>query len=139
MIDTRIVTLVENTTKNPKLKPKHGLSIYIETAKHKVLFDLGSDNTYQHNAKELGIDLTAVDIVVLSHGHFDHGGALPGFLKINSKAKIFLSRKAFEPYYIKVLFAKIYIGLDKGLVGNERFILTDDTITIPLEINPILC
>ena len=130
----KVVTLVENTTKNPKLKSKHGLSIYIETTKHKVLFDLGSDNTYQHNAKELGIDLTAVDTVVISHGHFDHGGALPSFLKINNKAKIFISRKAFESYYIKVLLAKIYIGLDKGLVGNERFILTDDIMRIDDEL-----
>ena len=111
-----------------------GFSVYIETAKHKVLFDLGPDETYRHNAKELGIDLTAIDIVVLSHGHFDHGGALPSFLKINSKAKIFISRKAFEPHYIKVLFAKIYIGLDKSLDGNERFILVDDVMRIDDEL-----
>ena len=35
------IALVENTTKDKTLKPKHGLSIYIETFKHKVLFDLG--------------------------------------------------------------------------------------------------
>ena len=40
----RIVPLVENTTKS-ELKAKHGLSLYIETRLHKILFDLGSDNT----------------------------------------------------------------------------------------------
>ena len=129
----KVITLVENTTKNPKLKSKHGLSIYIETTKHKILFDLGPDNTYQHNAKELGIDLTAVDTVVISHGHFDHGGALSSFLKINSKAKIFINRKAFESYYIKVLFFKIYIGLDKDL-DRGRFTLTDDVMQIDDEL-----
>jgi 7,8-dihydropterin-6-yl-methyl-4-(beta-D-ribofuranosyl)aminobenzene 5'-phosphate synthase len=49
----RITALVENTTKDAALKPKHGLSIYIETAKHKILFGLGPDDTYLHNAKRL--------------------------------------------------------------------------------------
>ena len=38
----RIVPLVENTTKS-ELKAKHGLSLYIETKLHKILFDLGVD------------------------------------------------------------------------------------------------
>ena len=40
----RITSLVENTTKS-ELKTKHGLSLYIETKSHKILFDLGSDST----------------------------------------------------------------------------------------------
>ena len=69
----KIVMLVENTVKDTKLKSKFGLSIYIETSKHKILLDLGPDDTYLHNARKMSIDLTEVDTVVLSHGHFDHG------------------------------------------------------------------
>jgi 7,8-dihydropterin-6-yl-methyl-4-(beta-D-ribofuranosyl)aminobenzene 5'-phosphate synthase len=130
----KIITLVENTTNDKSLKPKHGLSIYIETPNHKVLFDLGPKDAFIHNAKKLGIDLAEIDTAVISHGHFDHGGALANFLKVNSKAKIYLHRLAFEPHYIKVLIAKIYIGLDKKLAGSSRFILTDDTIRIDDEL-----
>ncbi|MCL2312637.1 MAG: MBL fold metallo-hydrolase [Firmicutes bacterium] len=130
----KITVLVENTTKNPKLKQKHGLSLYIETNTNKILFDLGPDETYLYNAKQLGIDLTEIDTVILSHGHCDHGGALLGFLKFNDKAKIYVSKKAFEQYYIKVLFAKVYVGLDRSLIGSERFILTDDTMQIDDEL-----
>lgn len=98
--------LVENTTNNKVLKPKHGLSIHIETPKHKILFDIGPNNPFIHNANQLGIDLTEVDTLVISHGHFDHGGALSSFLNINTKAKIYIHRQAFEPHYIKVLFRK---------------------------------
>jgi len=130
----RITALVENTTKDVSLKPKHGLSIYIETLKHKVLFDLGPDDTYLQNAKKLGINLSEIDTVVLSHGHKDHGGGLSGFLKANNKAKVYLHKRAFEPHYIKLLFAKIPIGLNKALQGNDRFVLTDDIMQIDDEL-----
>ena len=130
----KITVLVENTTNNKALKPKHGLSFYIETHQHKILFDVGSNDAFIHNARTLGINLAAVDTVVISHGHSDHGGALSGFLKTNDKAKIYLHRKAFEPHYIKVLFAKIYIGLERKLSDNQRFILTDGTMQIDDEL-----
>lgn len=126
----KISALVENTTKDTALKPKHGLSIYIETNKHKVLFDLGPDNTYLDNARKLGIDLSEIDTLVISHGHFDHAGALASFLRVNSKAKIYLHKQAFEPHYIKILFVKIPIGLKGDLAGNDRFVLTDGTMQI---------
>ena len=44
--------------------PKHGLSIYVETHERKVLFDLGPDDNYLHNAHELRIDLTEIDTVL---------------------------------------------------------------------------
>jgi len=130
----KIVTLVENTANDKSLKSEHGLSIYIETPKHKVLFDLGPKDVFIHNAKKLGIDLAEIDTVIISHGHFDHGGALANFLKVNSKAKIYIHKLAFEPYYIKIFLFKVYIGLDKKLAGNSRFILTDDTVRIDDEL-----
>ena len=130
----KIVVLTENTTINPRLKKIHGLSIYIETEKHKLLFDLGPDDTFYHNAGLLGIDLTHVDTVVISHGHYDHGGGISRFLEINDKAKIYIKRQAFEPYYHKTMFVKSYIGLGPDLLSNERVILTDDIQRIADEI-----
>lgn len=82
----KITALVENTTKS-ELKAKHGLSLYIETKLHRILFDLGSDETLFENASKRNIDLSKVDIVIISHGHVDHGGALHKFLNINSTEK----------------------------------------------------
>jgi len=132
--EVRITVLVENSTIDTRLKPKHGLSIYIESCKHKVLFDVGPDNTCLDNARILGIDLSKIDTVVLSHGHRDHGGALSCFLRANNQAKIYIHRQALEPHYIKVLFAKIPIGLDKGLAINNRVIMTDDLLQLDDEL-----
>ena len=63
----KIISLVENTTKS-ELKAKHGLSLYIETKKHKILFDLGPDKTVFENAVKRNIDISKVDTVIISHG-----------------------------------------------------------------------
>ena len=90
----KIISLVENRTKSD-CKAKHGLSLYIETKTHKILFDLGSDDTLFDNAVRRNIDLSKVDTVIISHGHFDHGGALKKFLEVNSFAKIYVQKGSF--------------------------------------------
>ena len=70
----RIINLVENTEGASGCGVEHGLCFYIETEKHKLLMDTGQTGLLLENAEKLGIDLTQVDTVVLSHGHYDHGG-----------------------------------------------------------------
>ena len=72
----KIVTLLENTARRPGLAAARGLSLYVETDRRKVLFDMGPDASFLDNARALGIDLAAVDDAVLSHGHSDHGGGI---------------------------------------------------------------
>ena len=55
----KFVTLVEDTTKC-ELGAEHGLSIYAETEKHKLLFDVGTTDLFIKNAKALGIDLMII-------------------------------------------------------------------------------
>ena len=73
----KITALVENKS-SCELAAVHGLSLYIETDRHKLLFDLGPDDTLLKNAQKRDIDLRQADTVVLSHGHSDHGGAQIG-------------------------------------------------------------
>lgn len=122
----KITALTENTTQLD-LPVEHGLSLYIEACGHKILFDMGQTDLFAKNAEALGIDLTEVEIAALSHGHYDHGGGLKAFLEINKTAPVYLSGYAFEPYYNGT---EKYIGLDKALENNPRFILTDDVTEI---------
>lgn len=69
----QITNLIDNVSYIPELKSEHGLSYYIETTKHKILFDTGQSSSFIDNAKVLNIDLSQVDIVIISHGHYDHG------------------------------------------------------------------
>ncbi len=123
----KITTLLENTTTRPNLAAEHGLSLYIETAGHKILFDMGQTDLFSRNAAVLGIDLAAVDIAVLSHGHYDHGGGLARFLTLNHTAPVYVNRHAFEPHYHGT--AK-YIGLDTTLSEHGQLLYTGDITVI---------
>ncbi|WP_352416950.1 MBL fold metallo-hydrolase [Clostridium tertium] len=130
-----ITTLVENTSLLKEFKCKHGLSLHIKTNKHNILFDLGSNGLFIENAIKLNIDISDVDILVISHGHKDHGGALKLFLQHNSKAKIYINKDAFNKYYTSVLGAlKFYVGLDDRLQFNERIIFTENIFEIDEDI-----
>ncbi len=130
----KITSLVENTS-TCELKAKHGLSLYIETKRHKILFDLGPDRTLFDNAKKRKIDLAEIDTVIISHGHFDHGGALGDFLKLNPKARVYVQRKAFAPHYTKTLFLKIPIGIDRALEAHPQVVLVDGDYQIDEELS----
>ena len=56
-----IKVLAENTSVSEALGSEHGLSLYIETGTHKILFDTGASGLFAQNAEKMGVDLTKVD------------------------------------------------------------------------------
>ncbi|MDR2947425.1 MAG: MBL fold metallo-hydrolase [Candidatus Adiutrix sp.] len=129
----KITALVENQSSG-ELSAKHGLSLYIETPRHKMLFDLGPDKTLFDNAQKRNIDLSTIDTVIISHGHVDHGGALERFLEVNHSAKIYVQRKAFEGHFSQFLFWKVNIGLTAALQNHPQVVLLDGDYTIDEEL-----
>lgn len=117
-----ITALVENTAAGDYLT-EHGLSLYVETGNRKILFDTGQSDFFLRNAKKLEVDLSKVDFVVISHGHYDHGGGIKNFLSINNEAIVYINEYALEPHYS--LSGK-NIGIDPDLKDHRQVILTTD-------------
>jgi len=126
----KLTVLSENTSVSESLESEHGLGIYIETTGHHILFDTGAGCIFKRNAEKLGVDLATVDLLVISHGHYDHGGGLRTFLEVNSRAKIFIHKQAFEAHYSKRPEGVASIGLDETLLPNERFVFCGDQAVI---------
>jgi len=65
------------------MRAEHGFAALVSVRRGSttttVLFDTGlSPDAMTTNADRLGIDLSGIQAVVLSHGHFDHAGGLAG-------------------------------------------------------------
>jgi len=127
----KIYTLIENTKpKGSAYLCEHGLSLYFERAKKRILFDTGSSDSFIYNATLLGIDLAKVDICVISHGHYDHIGGLSHFLDINKKAAVYMKRNAKRNLYTKKLFRLEQTGMPPSFFekyGKRITFIDEDT------------
>lgn len=141
----KITSLVENTSNGSNLPVEHGLCLHIELDNgKKILFDMGQGNLFLQNAETLNINLEKVDVAVISHGHYDHGGGLSTFLKNNSKAPVFLHKKAFEKHYSLRDNGLTDIGLDDQLKNEKRLrfcegtTFVDDQMVLVSDVNGCL-
>ena len=126
----RIINLVENELGSSGCEVAHGLSFYVETENHRLLFDSSPSEIVIRNAQKLGVDLPAVDTVILSHGHYDHSGGILPFVELNSQAKIYMQQNAGGEYYAfdgeEQGFR--YIGIDKKILSLPQVqLLKGDT------------
>jgi 7,8-dihydropterin-6-yl-methyl-4-(beta-D-ribofuranosyl)aminobenzene 5'-phosphate synthase len=94
----RITLLVDNQP-GPDLLAEHGLAVWIETDRRRILFDTGQGTALAANARALGVDLRKTDILVLSHGHYDHTGGISKVLKLAPQAQIYGHAKVLQPRY----------------------------------------
>lgn len=91
-----ITNLYDAFGKDTSLTKDFGFSCITKYQGKTILFDAGSNaDIFKRNITKLGIDLTKVDIVVVSHGHFDHLNGLDYLLQINPKVKIYFPYDIF--------------------------------------------
>lgn len=95
-----ITTLIENTGgEHLGLQSEHGLSFYIEKDGCHILFDTGQSGRFIENASQLKIDLTTLDYVVLSHGHYDHSGGIKALSDLTCDFKLIMGEGFFNDKY----------------------------------------
>lgn len=111
----KILALVENIAGHPVCTPAHGLSLYIETSRHRLLLDAGPGEVLVQNAAALGVDLRQTELLVLSHGHYDHADGIPCFAALQPDAPVYLRSTAAEAYYSSS-GEMHYIGMNPAVV-----------------------
>ncbi|MHB8104651.1 MAG: MBL fold metallo-hydrolase [Dehalococcoidales bacterium] len=99
-MEIKITTLSENTA-NYGFLAEWGLSILVEADGLRILVDTGLSTSAVHNAITLGIDLSKIDRIVLSHGHTDHTGGLRQVLKLTGEVEVITHPDIWAPKYTR--------------------------------------
>ncbi len=134
-MELHITTLSENTAGLGNFLGEWGLSILVETDGPNILFDTGQSISASHNAEILGIDLSQIDKIVLSHGHFDHTGGLRQILrKIGKEIEIIAHPDMWQAKYATREGEDRYIGIPFQRQELEslgaRFNLTTESVRL---------
>ena len=91
-----ITILYDAFGKVPTLKKDWGFAALIEYGGKRILFDTGNNSDiFGQNVKAMGVDLTTLDFVVISHRHGDHMGGLNHLLSVNPNVPIYVPQENF--------------------------------------------
>jgi Metal-dependent hydrolases of the beta-lactamase superfamily II len=135
-----ITVLSDNRKLDEMLESEHGLCVFLDTGKHKILLDTGASGLFIRNAGRLGIDIREIDYVFISHGHADHIGGLIYFLEVNSKAKILLSEKALNQRFFSLRNGYRNISFDSELgKSRERCVFVEEELHLDGYISIFSC
>ena len=102
MSDTIVITvLVENSVQGRELLAEHGLAFDVQAGPDSLLFDTGQSGLLVHNARCLGVDLSLLRAIALSHGHYDHTGGLRAVWELAPGAELYAHPAALGPHFAR--------------------------------------
>lgn len=116
--EAKRVTILYDAFGSPSTLVKDwGFAAFVEYGGKRILFDTGNNaKIFEHNVKQLGIDLTRLDAVIISHRHGDHTSGLTHLLDVNSEVKIYAPQEgAFFKSRLPASFLKPHPGLPPDL------------------------
>lgn len=134
----KVTSLIDDECQGRGLEGEHGLSLLIEWDGKAILFDTGATGRFVDNAEKLGFDISQVDVVVISHGHYDHAGGLERFFQENSRARVYMGEGADLNYYSKDPGSSYrYIGINRNVMDqyNDRITFLKGRTEIMGDIN----
>jgi len=112
----RLIVLVENRP-GRGCAAAHGFAAWLEIGDVVVLVDTGPDpDLLASNARVLGLDLSRVEAVVLSHGHDDHSGGLPAVVdaRRGRPLAVVMHPAATRPRYSRRTGTARFIGMPEA-------------------------
>jgi len=135
----RITTLAENSATRFGTLAEHGLSMLVEVDDLCILLDTGQTGTAVHNAHAMGIDLSRVGRMVLSHGHQDHTGGLREVLAQTGEVTVYAHTDVWRPRYVvrkgeKARYAGLMFVREQLESMGATFQLSDGPVHISREV-----
>lgn len=116
---------------------EHGLSMLFETQDQRLLLDAGQSSAIVHNLGLLGVSPTSIDLIAISHGHYDHtGGLYPLLTQARKSLPLYLHEDAFRPRYAVSGGQRKFIGIPHrreqlAALGAEFRMVREPTEVLP--------
>ncbi len=127
----RLSILAENFTRSPYIKPEYGLSLHIATKDASILVDTAQGIGLFDNARTMGIDLAGLDMLALSHGHFDHINGVASLYTFHGPMPIW-AHPAVEARHSRFSNGKMhFIGLHLNRAAVDLHYATGKTEIAP--------
>ena len=133
MTEVRLTFLIEDRAARADVPAEHGLAVLVERGGDAVLFDTGASGLVVRNARVMGVDLSCVQAIGISHGHYDHTGGLAAVMDaVHPAARVYAHPAITErKYAVQPEKPPREIGLRCTLDSN-RFEMS----TVPQELLP---
>lgn len=103
--------LIENSTPIPGLVGEYGLGMLVRVDDRGILFDTGMADGLRRNLETMRIPPPAIEMIAISHGHFDHAGGLMSTLDYLGPRDVYIHRNAPLPKYVLTGDQKTFIGM----------------------------
>jgi 7,8-dihydropterin-6-yl-methyl-4-(beta-D-ribofuranosyl)aminobenzene 5'-phosphate synthase len=115
----RITNLYDAFGASSALTQDWGFAALIEYGGKRILFDTGNDAAiFEHNVRQLGVDLGRLDAVVISHRHGDHTSGLKYLVKVNPRVTIYTP---LEGAYFKGPLPPAFLARAPGLPQSQQY------------------
>jgi 7,8-dihydropterin-6-yl-methyl-4-(beta-D-ribofuranosyl)aminobenzene 5'-phosphate synthase len=110
LAENRVTILNDAFGDKPQLEQDWGYSALIEFEGKRILFDTGDNiNVFRKNVEALHVDLTHLDMVIITHAHGDHTSGLRYVLSKNPKVKLYVPD---DPYFTGTVLPPSFLSAD---------------------------
>jgi 7,8-dihydropterin-6-yl-methyl-4-(beta-D-ribofuranosyl)aminobenzene 5'-phosphate synthase len=117
----RLTILYDAFGEKKDLTKDWGFSVLVEHDGKRILFDTGNNApNFEHNVKALGVDVTKLDFVVISHRHADHATGLRYVLSVNPSVTVYVPTDGSNGFG-GAPFPKTYLRADESLPEKMRY------------------
>jgi len=110
-METCITVVCDNSISGSGFVGEHGFSCLIERGTQKVLFDTGPGRSLPINLEMLSEDLSGLEKVFISHGHYDHTGGLPWVVRKLGRIEVDAHPELFSRHMV------VYPGTPPRYIG----------------------
>ena len=129
-----VTVIYDNYVHTEGMEADWGYSIVVEGLEKSILFDTGTKpGIFTSNFGKTGLDASSIDLVVISHEHFDHTGGMPAFAQMKTAIPVIIPY-SFTPAFKEGIASSGFMPIlvkDAGMICRNLYTSGEFDFQIP--------